>query len=254
MKSLEQLASSKREAMLEEILRENADIMCFHEFFEPSGNGLKYYSSNIEAIRSKGYPYYAFFPTSVMHDRTKSFGMAIFSKYPIVNSATYSFGNTPHSEGLMFADIAIKNKNIRVFTTHLESFKLGRSSYFRSGDNGMASKAKASVWSIRNAYRNRHMQMDLVKDKIDHSPYPVLFLGNLGDVPNSETYAVLSENLHDAFLLFGSGFGATFPNISPNLRLDYILVDKKIKINNFEISKSVYSDHYPIMADVSVHF
>jgi endonuclease/exonuclease/phosphatase family metal-dependent hydrolase len=154
----------------------------------------------------------------------------------------------------MFADITIREKNIRVFTTHLESFKLGRSSYFRTGDNGMLSKAKASVLSIRNAYRNRRIQMDLVKDKIDHSPYPVLILGNFGDVPNSETYTVLSENLSDAFLLHGSGFGATFPNITPNLRLDYILADKKILINNFEISESEYSDHYPIKADVSLRF
>ncbi|RZK01358.1 MAG: hypothetical protein EOO46_20545, partial [Flavobacterium sp.] len=245
-------AAGNREPMLREILMENADVMCFHEFFEPAGSAVTRYKSNIDAIRSRGYTYYTFFPTSIIHNRTKFFGMAIFSKYPIVDSATYNFGKTRHSEGLMFADIKVNGKVIRVFTTHLESFKLGKSSYYGTKENGMVAKTKSTLWSVRSAYQNRRSQMNIVKEKIDLSPHPVVLIGNLGDVPNSETYNVLSENLDDAFLIRGRGLGRTFRNISPTLRLDYILVDKNIGINNFLISESRYSDHYPILADISL--
>jgi endonuclease/exonuclease/phosphatase family metal-dependent hydrolase len=254
MKTLDQLPGSKRQAMLADILKENADVMCFHEFFEPSGEGLKYYQSNVEAIRAKGYPYYTFFPTSAMHTRTKHFGMAIFSRYPIVDSATYDFANTLHSEGLMFADIRVNEKTFRVYTTHLESFKAGKSGLLANGHKGVISKAKGTILSIKSAYAKRHMQMNFVKDKIRRSPYPILLLGNLGDVPNSETYTVMSDNLNDGFLSFGGGFGATYPGFLSNLRLDYIFVDKKIKLNNFRVSRSLHSDHYPLIADVSLDF
>jgi endonuclease/exonuclease/phosphatase family metal-dependent hydrolase len=252
MTSGERPSESNREAMLREILMENADVMCFHEFFEPAGVALKKYQPNIEAIRARGYRYYTFFPTSIIHGRSKYFGMAIFSKYPIVDSAMFNFGKTPHSEGLMYADIKVNEKTIRVFTTHLESFKLGKSSYFGSAENGVFSTARSSILSIRNAYRNRHDQMNMVNEKIKLSPYPVLLLGNFGDVPNSQTYSVLRKNLDDAFLSDGWGLGTTFRNVLPTLRLDYILVDKKISINKFQVLNYQYSDHYPIMADLSL--
>jgi endonuclease/exonuclease/phosphatase family metal-dependent hydrolase len=244
-------SESHRESMLREILMENADVMCFHEFFEPAGIALKKYQPNIEAIRARGYRYYVFFPTSIIQGRSKYFGMAIFSKYPIVDSAMFNFGKTPHSEGLMYADIKVKEKTIRVFTTHLESFKLGKSSYFGSQENGGFSNARSSILSIKNAYRHRHDQMNMVNEKISLSPYPVLLLGNFGDVPNSQTYTVLGKNLNDAFLSNGWGLGTTFRNVLPTLRLDYILVDKKININKFQVLHYRYSDHYPLMADLS---
>jgi endonuclease/exonuclease/phosphatase family metal-dependent hydrolase len=55
--------------------------------------------------------------------------------------------------------------------------------------------------------------------------------------------------MQDAFLKKGFGFGRTFSNISPTLRIDYILATKDLKIEQFNKGNLNVSDHYPIMAD-----
>jgi len=45
----------------------------------------------------------------------------------------------------------------------------------------------------------------------------------------------------------GKGFGNTFDFPFP-FRIDFILTDEEIEVNNFKTYKVKYSDHYPIMA------
>ncbi|MEZ5028200.1 MAG: endonuclease/exonuclease/phosphatase family protein [Ferruginibacter sp.] len=87
--------------------------------------------------------------------------------------------------------------------------------------------------------------------KIKQSPYPVIVCGDMNDVPNSYTYFTVKDDLQDAFLKKSGGLGRTFRYISPTLRIDYILADKKFEVENFSKIKVPYSDHYPILADIA---
>lgn len=245
-------AQSRREQMMEEVLKYDADILCFHEFFEPTGRGTEKFQKNIEAIGSKGYPYSAFFASSVIHSGTKKFGMAIFSKYPIGDSSVASFGKTVHSEGVMSVDVTFLNKKLRIVTTHLESFKIGKSTYFGSQSGGMFENSRASLWSVKQAYFKRADQATIVAELISKSPYPVIAYGNLGDVPVSNTYSLVRGDLKDGFLESGLGFGKTFNSMIPNLRVDYLFVDPGLRVKRFLTTDVTASDHQMLVADISI--
>lgn len=176
--------------------------------------------------------------------------MAILSKYPILDSAKFSFGQTPHSEGLMYADIRIRKQTYRIFSMHLESSRMGKRDYFGgAGQEGSLSRVRSSVSSLKRAYHYRNEQANLVRAQIEKSPYPVIVCGNMGDVPNSAAYFRVRKGLQDAFLKKGAGFGGTFRFISPTLRLDCILADPALQVEQFDRPFSSYSDHYPLVAD-----
>ena len=60
-------------------------------------------------------------------------------------------------------------------------------------------------------------------------------------------YHKLKEDKNDAFETAGKGFGKTFDYPFPT-RIDFILTDEQIEVNNFKTYDVLYSDHYPIMA------
>ncbi|MGA8853236.1 MAG: endonuclease, partial [Christiangramia sp.] len=56
----------------------------------------------------------------------------------------------------------------------------------------------------------------------------------------------------DAFLEAGSGFGKSFKlNYFP-LRIDFLLIEDGMKINEFEKFEIDYSDHYPVSTKISL--
>jgi endonuclease/exonuclease/phosphatase (EEP) superfamily protein YafD len=91
-----------------------------------------------------------------------------------------------------------------------------------------------------------------VNQLIKDSPYPVLFGGDLNDVPNSYTYFTVRDDLQDAFLKKGFGIGRSFSGLSPTLRIDYIFTDDKFKVLQFNRLVKNLSDHYMIVADVKL--
>ncbi|HEV2831490.1 MAG TPA: endonuclease/exonuclease/phosphatase family protein, partial [Hanamia sp.] len=97
---------------------------------------------------------------------------------------------------------------------------------------------------------SRYQQAELVSQKIKESPYPSLICGDFNDVPNSSTYFKIKDNYQDAFLKKGSFIGRTFRFISPTLRIDYILADKRFKVKQFQTIHVPYSDHYPVETDL----
>jgi endonuclease/exonuclease/phosphatase family metal-dependent hydrolase len=71
-------------------------------------------------------------------------------------------------------------------------------------------------------------------------------------LPTSYVYHTIKGNLLDAFLKEGVGFGQTYIALSPTLRIDYILLDPKFKVTQFTSPRFKASDHFPVVADVSI--
>lgn len=245
--------SSFRQLMLELVKKENADLLCFQEFFEPQDT--LYHQSNISAVVAMGFPYYHIVPTKEKGADGQS-GIAIFSKYPIIDSAVFEFRNNYTGEHLVYADILVLNKKIRVYATHLQPLYLDESEYEISNWSKQQQKnGESNLTSIlsklKTAYQFRYKQASFVRKKLNESPYPVILCGDFNELPNSGVYFKVKGNLQDAFLQKGSGFGRTIPFISPTLRIDYILADRYFKVTQFQLLKVNYStNHYPIEADL----
>ncbi|MGN6292475.1 MAG: endonuclease/exonuclease/phosphatase family protein [Chitinophagaceae bacterium] len=235
---------SSRDLMMDAVEEQYADVLCFQEFFQPYS---PVFADNLQTLRDMGYPYSYFFPSSSVVNGQFKFGMAIVSRYPIIDSAKFSFGYTPHSEGLMYADIKAGERVFRVFSVHMESFRMGKRTYFNEGPNA---GARNMLSKIKAAYTYRSSQALKVHEIIKQSPHPVILCGNLGDVPNSYAYRTVKKGLQDAFVKKGAGFGSTFRYVSPTLRLDYVLTDPSLEIEQFDSPQLPYSDHYPLIVDI----
>ena len=244
---------SHRKDMLALIHSQGADILCLQEFFEFESSN--FYEPNIPAVKAMGYPYHYFVPHYFRYQNAYRMGVAIFSKYPILDTAVVPYQQNSAADNLVYADINVNGKTIRLMTTHLQSVRFNHVDYeginkIKNTDDQALKASKNILSKIITAYQYRSGQAELVRAEIDKSPHPVIICGDFNDVPNSYTYFTIKGDLKDAFIAKGAGIGKTLRILGPTLRIDYILADKTLSISQFNKFNVPYSDHYPIMADI----
>ncbi|HWH61648.1 MAG TPA: endonuclease/exonuclease/phosphatase family protein [Ginsengibacter sp.] len=239
--------------MMDLVKQQNADVLCFEEFFDPVT--VQNYEPNIATIINIGYPYHYFVATEYYKNEFES-GIAIFSKYPMIDSTGVAFEKDKAiGEHLLYADIKVQDKIFRIFATHLQSVHFQQKEYeslsnIKHAHESGFRDSRNIISKLKKGYISRYKQAKLVSEKIKESPYQSLICGDFNDVPNSSTYFKVKGNLQDAFLQKGFFIGRTFRFISPTLRIDYILADKKFKVTQFQRIKVPYSDHYAIETDL----
>lgn len=240
--------------MVNFINEQRPDILCFQEFYDRHSPKAPF--SILERFKELGFPYSYFVTTSYLEHNFRS-GVAIISRYPIIDTSRFYYGEGDYAAHLIYADIDVKGKKVRVFTTHLQSVRFEHAQYvslrkIKQTDESGLKGSKTIVSKLKLGYYYRSSEADLVKQKVAESPYPVILCGDFNDVPTSYTYFTARGDLQDAFLKKGSKLGRTFRYLSPTLRIDYILADKKFKVEQFDRIVSPYSDHYPLMADLNI--
>jgi endonuclease/exonuclease/phosphatase family metal-dependent hydrolase len=247
-----------RKKMIEFIKEQNADILCFQEFLE-LGKSFAY--SNTNAIVQLDYPYYyRVIDYGQASGGRFQAGVAIFSRFPIVDTQRILYPDPLHlraAESLISADVLVNGKRMRVYTTHLQSVLFQKNDYrnleiIKSADDNMMMASRSILKKLKLGYAFRGNQADLVRNKLDSCPYPEMICGDFNDVPNSYTYFRIKGNRQDVFVRKGSGIGRSFTAISPTLRIDYILADKKFEVLQYNRFLVPYSDHYPVVADVKL--
>ncbi len=245
------MGSQTRYKMLKQISWVNADILCFQEFSSSVNPG--WYNNIVAVGKGLGYPYY-YFSHDTDGDRLFN-GSVIFSRYPIVDKGMVRFPRPSLPEAIIFADIKIGAHTIRVHTAHLQSnqFKKKDLSKIQEIQDGKG-KVWYNVWHILSklsvAITHRSIQADVVSNILNNSPHPVVFCGDLNDVPNSYTYKTIKGDLQDAFLKKGWGIGRTYSSLSPTLRIDYIFADDHFEIDQCMRVTTKYSDHYMVVTDM----
>lgn len=244
--------TSYRPLMLTTIRSQNADVLCFEEFFEPAKGSD--YEQNIPAFIKMGYPYYYFVASDIFENDYKS-GVAVFSKYPILDSANFSYGEKTSAEHLIYVDINVHHKTFRIIATHLQSVRFKAEEYqslskIKHRNKEGLKDSRTIVSKLKTGYTYRYSQGEMLHQQIEASPYPVIVCGDFNDVPNSSTYFKVKQNLQDAFLATGFFIGRTFRFISPTLRIDYIFAGKKFHVDQSQVIHVPYSDHYPVEADL----
>ncbi len=248
-----------RKAMFDYIEEQDADVLCFQEFFE-SKNPV-YFDYNIDYIKNKlHYPYHYFAVDASW--KGVQLGVAVFSRFPITDSARWRYQPVSRKTGesLVRVTLDMNGQKVNVFTTHLQSFLFKGQDYQnieilkRPEDNKdkLVEASKGIMYKFRSAYKARPPQAELVREKLEESEYPSIITGDFNDVPNSYTYFTVKGDYQDAFVKKSHGLGRTFYFISPTLRIDYILADKRFEILQYKRDLKPYSDHYPVVADVMI--
>ncbi len=232
--------------LAESVLKNKPDIICFQEF------NSALYENNI-ALFSKTHPYHYFSKDySTGNNGHYAMGVIIFSSLPIIDSGRVAF---PNDESVIYVDILNGIDTMRIFTTHLQSFKFQKGDYediehIKESDAASISASKSIMRKMKIAYKKRGVQADIVHNELAKSPHPTIICGDFNDVPNSYTYFTIKQHLKDAFLEKGFGIGRSFVSLSPTLRIDYILADPTFEVNQFDMLDESLSDHNMLMADI----
>lgn len=220
-----------KDSIADFINKTNPDIVSIQEY------------NNVENFNLIDHP---FKYMSLSGENTK-YGQAIFSKFPIINSGEIKFRKSTNSA--IFSDIKVGYDTIRLFNIHLQSFKL-KSDIDISSINNDSSRL---INSFSDTFRIQQDQAEIVMQEINRSPYKVVVSGDFNNTAFSYVYNLIKSDLKDSFFEKGNGLGQTYSfNLIP-LRIDFILVDKSFKVNNFKTFKFAYSDHFPIFSEFSVN-
>lgn len=235
----------------------DADIICFQEFYNDKEHDveiLKFLKENLDL------PYFHFNKHLVRYDKYE-FGIATFSKFPIIKKGIIENINIPDNfvsqNYSIFSDLIIYGDTIRVYNIHLESNRLSEEDIIFSNleelqADGVQVQSKRILSKLKSAFIARSKQVKPIKEHMMESPYPVILCGDFNDTPASWAYNELSSNLQDAFVKSGRGTGKTYISRYPSFRIDYILIDNIFKVNYFDTPQNVFSDHYPIYAIISI--
>jgi len=234
------------------IHQENPDIVCFQEFIT-----LPNSKHSLESLKKR------MAPLSFSHvyytDRVPgkiSFGMATFSKYPIVHKKMIEFEHSLN--GCIATDIVVSQDTFRLYNCHLQSIRL-RNDYndvldsviFNYSEKQLANLKDLSL-RMKQAFIQRASQVDILSNEIRSSPHPVIVCGDFNDTPVSYAYHKTGQNLEDAFIEAGSGTGNTFRGNLPYVRIDYVFYNEPLQARHYHTKKIHWSDHYPVTVDFTI--
>jgi len=237
-----------RDAIFDMLVREDADVLCFQEFFHSEKK--KFFPTKDTLLK--------FLPNIHYHERythalggQQYFGVALFSKYPIVRKGYVPFSSDANNF-CIYADLLVGGDTIRVYNGHLQSIRLKPEDYDLANGKTEQSEiddaGKRIARRLKSAFVKRQEQVDRIATSINASPYPVVLCGDFNDPPVSYTYETLSDILEDSFVACGNGIGNTYIGAFPSFRIDYILHSPSLKTIAYKTLEEKLSDHHAITA------
>lgn len=240
-----------RAKMFEELLELNSDVYCFQEYYTSEEKGdFNNTDTLTELLKS---PYIHVDYTTTLRE-LDHWGIATFSKYPIVNKGKIVF-NTKKNNICIYTDIVKNTDTIRIYNVHLQSISFSKNDnkYLQEikqgsdADNDIE-KSKNILRRLKRAFVKRAEQVEAIKLHMNSCKYKYIICGDFNDTPASYAYYTFTKNLKDAFLEKGNGFGKTYAGPWPQFRIDYILFHKQFKCVKFIRADETYTDHYAITA------
>jgi endonuclease/exonuclease/phosphatase family metal-dependent hydrolase len=241
---------STKHEILDIINHEQPDIIGIEEFFSrPHGQ----YDMRDSIAKILGNGYYYFEP--VIYNSTEAIGIAIFSKYPIVDHGFIPISDQKSENACIYIDVKKGDRTFRVYGVHLQSIRFDPEDY--KYINSITHQGKTDLSSTRRlgsklktAFIKRSAQVVKIKANAAQCPYPYLITGDFNDTPASYAVNYMSKGLKNAFREKGSGFGQTYNGSFPNFQIDYIMASPEFDIKNYQVTTKKLSDHYPVRSDV----
>jgi endonuclease/exonuclease/phosphatase family metal-dependent hydrolase len=245
-----------RDQMIRSLEKSGGDIFCFQEYFHNSTPGIFETRETIKL--ALGAPHVFDQYTSHIHNG-QQYGIATFSKHPIVSSGKIEFKGEKNNNICIYTDVIVYGDTMRIYNVHAASIRFSDSDYdFIEKINEEKQEADVKidqaygiVERLSNAFQRRARQVSLVKEHANKSPYPTIICGDFNDTPVSYSYATISKGLVDTFRKSGGiGIGSTYLGAFPSFRIDYIFHSADLESSNYMRYEGSVSDHTAISAVV----
>ncbi len=237
-----------KQTILSAIDKANADVICLQEFYTDATPDF-----NTKKELNKKYPYYFVHPTLTKNGH-RQWGLATFSKYPIIQQKAISFPNSKHNLALQ-TTIEVKGDTVSIINLHLQSVHFGEEDYasLESPEMKNASSILDALKKLKEAFEKRATQAEQMAEIVTQSDHPVLVVGDMNDTPNSYAYKTISKGLNDSFSKAGWGLKTTYKGRLPLLRIDHILGSEEVLFRKYKVIEEGESDHYPVLATFSLN-
>lgn len=173
------------------------------------------------------------FPGASPGDPPREFGVALLSKFPIVDWSNHTITRLSTQEtnpvpaplpGFLEAKINVRGDTVRVFDTHLDY------------------RADPLV---------RQQQVTDMLSYIDGTRSATILFGDLNAPPDASEIQPLLQRLHDAWPA-SAGPGLTDPADVPRKRIDYVLISDHFQVRGVSVPVTLASDHRPVVVDLTL--
>ena len=224
------------------IRRQDADVVCLQEFKIKDISQIKSYLSR----KMKGYNLeYYLFPAS-----GGAFGNVTLSRLPVKGKGKIKFDESANLA--IYTDHEYKGQKFRVYNCHFESYNISPTGIVKALAQRDSTILEETGTKMKRSITRRPKQVDKVFSDIENCPMDAFVCGDFNDNPMSYTYYRMTRGRKDAFVESGHGFGATYAGMWPLLRIDYILFPDKYMSVSHRIPRIPFSDHYPVIAEISL--
>lgn len=219
------------ETKIQSLIQEEApQILCIQEFYPHENLDFSFYKYKYEKLSGK---------------KIQS-GQVIFSQFPIINKGSVEFPNT--SNNAIYADILKSNDTLRIYNIHLESM------HINTDTESLKNEDSERLFNrISNTFKTQQTQAELIENHRAKCGYKTILCGDFNNTAYSYVYRKIKGELKDTYKEAGNGFGRTYNLKFLPARIDFIFSDKDFSINGFKSYEEYYSDHYPIMATLSLN-
>jgi endonuclease/exonuclease/phosphatase family metal-dependent hydrolase len=238
--------------ILEVIRKENPDIICFQEYYSRRKGTYDITDSLQRMLKTRDFYFY---PSD--ENAYEAYGLAIFSRYPIVNKGSILFGKHRTGNESLYVDVLIHKKTVRIYNVHLQSISFDQQDYnyldkVKYKMDAEVESTKRILRMLRYAFLKRAKQVDIMKAHMQTCEIPFLVAGDFNDTPASYAVTQMTKSLDNTFIEKGTGLGQTYNGKFPNFQIDYISATKGITVINHRIIQAKLSDHFPVRSDLRI--
>ena len=225
-------------SMIDWLAQEDADVKCLQEFYNDNTSSV--FNSTHTLLRRGEYQ--SFVCPSLVNRIGAEFGLAIFSRFPILHRGEV----TTEGDSIQYAifvDVETPSGPIRVYNVHLRSMSIDENTLIDQG------KYPSIARKLKNGFMIRARQVNSLLTHIRESPHPVVVAGDFNDIPYSYSYFLLRSHLTNTFEAGGRGFGFSYNGKLFFLRIDNQFFSDALQVCRFMTYRDVgFSDHYPMKA------
>ena len=187
------------------------------------------------------------------------FGMAIFSRFPIVRRGTIPFGKLSQNHA-MWADLARPaartghrppryHSRLQPAPAKHEHGRKRHCHRHRKPRRPPPESAQPAAPLPQRGRGPGHAGRYRAGPRAAARPTPCCWPATTNDLPYSYPYDQLADHLQNAWATAGLGFGATYHGRLPRLRIDQQFASPQWQVLGCRVHREIkWSDHYPLEA------